>query len=70
MRQHKTRYLNLSDNATPLQKLRSKFRVLQTDCGEICELRPEKQNVVGKAFYNVLKKEFDCCKLIGSPASS
>ena len=59
----------ITGGTSPLQKLRIKMRVLLKDCGDVCELQADKQNVIGKAFYNVIKKDFQCCKLFASPAS-
>ena len=40
-------------------------RILE-DCGDICETRPEKQNVIGRKYFNVIKKNFECKKLFES----
>ena len=39
---------------------------IRQDCGEVCETREEKTKVVGKKFYDIVKKEIDCRKLFAN----
>ena len=49
-----------------VHKLRLKMERILEDCGDICETRPEKQNVIGRKYFNVIKKNFECKKLFES----
>ena len=49
-----------------MEKVRLKMDRIKRDCGPVCETRPEKQEVIGKKFYNMIRKEFPCCSLFAS----
>ena len=42
------------------------MKSIRKDCGEICETREEKTKVVGKKYYDVIEKQFDCKKLFAN----
>ena len=49
-----------------MEKVKLKMERIKQDCGPVCETRPEKQEIIGKKFYNMIRKEFSCCSLFAS----
>ena len=43
-----------------------KMESILADCGDVCETRPGKQDVVGKKYFKALRKNFECRKLFES----
>ncbi|TRY80487.1 hypothetical protein TCAL_15510, partial [Tigriopus californicus] len=46
-----------------LQAVQTRFQKVKAECGQICITEQAKTNVIGKGWYNIVRKPFSCKKI-------
>lgn len=49
-----------------MEKLKKKMERIRRDCGAICETQPTKVKIIGKKWYNMVKKDIQCSNMFNS----